>query len=272
MLSMMAIVARPWFEKEDADKSEGDVLQWKDYWADHLPLKRLSGTPANRLYLVTVRPPRFVVWLVAIYEKVTRQGGAWTSVHRNRTPIVDLTPIVGGLRFESGKGLTVPVRLRPQALQAPRALTPGDLALIHDAMRRRGVLAPTDSGDLADLIEATEGGPALKIHLVHERSPRLRAASREYWRHRLGALRCIACQFSFSDAYGATGDDFIELHHIRPLGSRLKTHRNTVADLIPLCSNCHRMVHRTVDNPIDLKGLRAIVRARRRQQILATSR
>jgi hypothetical protein len=269
MLSMMAIVARPWFEREDAEKDVGDILQWKNYWADHLPLNRLRSNPENRLYLVTVRPPKFDVWLVAVYDRVRRKGEMWVSTHRNQTPIVDLTAIVDRLRFESGKGIKVPAAIRPQSLQAPRILTPGDLSLIYGAMSAQGAPVPPDPGDLADLVGVTEGGKAFKAHLVRERNPRLRAAAREYWRHKMGVLRCLACHFSFSDTYGATGEDFIELHHLRPLGSQAKAQLNTVADLVPLCSNCHRMIHRPLDNPIDLKTLQAIVRKRRTWRVLA---
>jgi hypothetical protein len=269
MLSMMAVVARPWFEHSDADKGIGDIVRWKTYWADHLPLNRLRHTSENRLYLVTVRPPKFSVWLVAVYDRVKRKGGTWTSSHQNKTPIVDLTAVLDRLRFGSGKGIKVAAAVRPQALQAPRQLTPGDLALIHDAIRAQGATAPLDPGDLADLVGVAEGGKAFKAHLVRERNPRLRAAAREYWRDKMGALRCIACQFSFGDTYGSTGEDFIELHHLRPLGSRATAQFNTVADLVPLCSNCHRMIHRPLDNPVDLKELRKILGKRRPQRALA---
>jgi 5-methylcytosine-specific restriction endonuclease McrA len=271
MFSMMAVVARPWFEADDGDKVEGDVVDWKTYRADHLPLQRLRDFSSNRLYLVTVRPSTFAVWLVAVYEDVTRRDGAWTSARRNRTPIVDLTSVLDGLTFESGKGVRVSPSARPQALQAPRVLTPKDIVIIHDQIRLQGALPPADSGDLADLVGTLEGGRLLKTHLVRERNTRLRALAREHWRRELGELRCIACSFSFAGTYGPVGDDFIELHHVRPLGRRKKRTRSTPADLVPLCSNCHRMVHRASDGkPLAIAALRTLIRRRRKRPAAAT--
>jgi HNH endonuclease len=265
MLNMMAVVARPYFEADNADCTEGSVVRWRTYRADHSPLKRLRTDRKNRLYLVTVRPPRNVVWLVAVYENVAKKGGEWTSAIPNRTPIVDLTPVLGGLKFESGKGLKVPTAKRPQALQAPRVLTAADVALIHGELRRKNFAVPPDPGDWADLdngVSSMEGRKVLKVHFARERSPRLRAAAREYWRARQhGSLRCLACGFSFRDVYGDAGESFIELHHTRALGASSKAHRNTPQDLIPVCSNCHRMIHRNISAPMPLAKLQKIIHA-----------
>ncbi len=53
---------------------------------------------------------------------------------------------------------------------------------------------------------------------------------------------CEACDFDFGQTYGPHGEGFIEMHHLYPIsrGSR----RSTLADLRPVCANCHRMLHR----------------------------
>jgi 5-methylcytosine-specific restriction protein A len=67
---------------------------------------------------------------------------------------------------------------------------------------------------------------------------------------------CKACGFDFSRFYGALGDGFIEVHH-RALVSQMAGAYvlNPVEDLIPLCSNCHQMVHRATP-PILAEDLR----------------
>lgn len=58
---------------------------------------------------------------------------------------------------------------------------------------------------------------------------------------------CRACGFDFEKKYGAIGRDFIEAHHLTPLAD-LKGQRLTLdpkKDFTVLCSNCHRMIHRT---------------------------
>ena len=58
---------------------------------------------------------------------------------------------------------------------------------------------------------------------------------------------CKACGFDFQERYGEIGKNFIEAHHLTPL-SNLKGQRLTLdpkKDFTVLCSNCHRMIHKT---------------------------
>lgn len=50
--------------------------------------------------------------------------------------------------------------------------------------------------------------------------------------------------------YGELGDKYIECHHENPLSERTEKEWNenlktSVNDVRMLCSNCHRMIHRT---------------------------
>ncbi|WP_425496024.1 HNH endonuclease [Opitutus terrae] len=47
----------------------------------------------------------------------------------------------------------------------------------------------------------------------------------------------------FDKVYGKIGAGFIEVHRLRPV-SRPVDSADPVKELIPLCSNCHRMIHR----------------------------
>jgi hypothetical protein len=59
---------------------------------------------------------------------------------------------------------------------------------------------------------------------------------------------CNICKFDFEKTYGLHGHDYIEVHHITPIGalSTAEGYEGTdpEKDLIPLCSNCHSMIHR----------------------------
>lgn len=56
---------------------------------------------------------------------------------------------------------------------------------------------------------------------------------------------CKICNFNFKEVYGDIGEGFIEVHHIVPISSIKNNYKiDPKKDLIPLCSNCHRMVHR----------------------------
>lgn len=56
-----------------------------------------------------------------------------------------------------------------------------------------------------------------------------------------------ACGFDFTMSSPELGQTFCELHHIRPLASASKSYgtKTKLDDLSILCSNCHRMIHRT---------------------------
>ena len=59
-----------------------------------------------------------------------------------------------------------------------------------------------------------------------------------------GVCRCQACGMSFEEVYGEKAKGYIEVHHIVPLSERGGDYVvNPIKDLIPLCPNCHAMVH-----------------------------
>ena len=58
-------------------------------------------------------------------------------------------------------------------------------------------------------------------------------------------FECKACGMNFHSTYGEVGREFIEVHHKVPIASMGGSYVvNPITDLVPLCSNCHRMVHR----------------------------
>lgn len=65
---------------------------------------------------------------------------------------------------------------------------------------------------------------------------------------------CQVCGMNFEQVYGELGKDYIEVHHLHPV-SQGQRKVDPIKDLIPLCSNCHSMIHRQEDVS-DWKGLR----------------
>lgn len=61
---------------------------------------------------------------------------------------------------------------------------------------------------------------------------------------RLKGCRCSICGFDFEKAYGPMGRHFIHVHHVVPISSIGKDYKlNVATDLIPVCPNCHAMLH-----------------------------
>jgi Predicted restriction endonuclease len=85
----------------------------------------------------------------------------------------------------------------------------------------------------------TEG--AIKSVTVNtfERNAAARRKCLEY--HGYG---CCVCGFNFEEQYGEIGRKYIHVHHIIPIAEVRKSYiLNPVEDLVPVCPNCHAMLH-----------------------------
>jgi 5-methylcytosine-specific restriction protein A len=102
------------------------------------------------------------------------------------------------------------------------------------------MISPLDQ----DEEEGNEGQILSRIHRYRERSRDLvdRKKSQFFGDH--GSLHCEACGFDFLKIYGERGNGFIECHHTKPVSQLEEDGKTKVSDLVVLCSNCHRMVHR----------------------------
>lgn len=89
-----------------------------------------------------------------------------------------------------------------------------------------------------------EGALEYKSVKVYERSKINRAACIE-----IHGTSCKICKMNFKEVYGDLGEGFIHVHHITPLSSIGKEYvLDPGKDLIPVCPNCHSMLHRR--NPV----------------------
>lgn len=76
-----------------------------------------------------------------------------------------------------------------------------------------------------------------------------------------GHVVCECCGFDFEKAYGEMGKDFIEVHHLYPISQTDGEHAiDPKNDLVPLCSNCHSMIHRLATKPGDCISLEELKR------------
>ena len=102
--------------------------------------------------------------------------------------------------------------------------------------------------------EAEENRKAVQRHLRRERDGYLVTLAK----HRDNFV-CQICGFDYRETYGDLGDDFAEAHHIVPLGKNDKKRTTKVDDLITVCANCHRMLHRMNGTANDISRLRRII-------------
>ncbi len=95
-----------------------------------------------------------------------------------------------------------------------------------------------------DDIEFPEGKEILRKHILKERNPKLVFEAKKAFKDKNGKLFCEVCNFFFEDKYGKVGEDFIEAHHIKPISEMTEHEKTKITDLVMVCSNCHRMLHR----------------------------
>lgn len=74
----------------------------------------------------------------------------------------------------------------------------------------------------------------------YERNPIARKKCLEHF-----GLNCQVCDLNFEEKYGTIGKKFIHVHHKLELSSIGKEYSiNPTTDLIPVCPNCHSMLHK----------------------------
>ena len=79
---------------------------------------------------------------------------------------------------------------------------------------------------------------------IRRRNKELREACIDYFKTLHGGrIVCECCGFDFSRAYDIA-DEYIEIHHRFPFSQTNGEHEvDARRDLVPLCANCHRMIH-----------------------------
>ncbi|MDR3446929.1 DUF3578 domain-containing protein [Dyella sp.] len=87
-----------------------------------------------------------------------------------------------------------------------------------------------------------EDGTKFRLHKRIERNARLVRLVKQS-----KPSNCEVCGLDFAERYGALGIGYIEAHHLRPVSSLkgTKAELDPLRDFAVLCSNCHRMVHKS---------------------------
>ena len=122
-----------------------------------------------------------------------------------------------------------------------------ELAKAANAIRQHvsvDLLEVASSGIDDEFQEADEGRILTRVHTSRERSGKIVEKKKSLFFKEHGATFCEACGFDFERHYGSRGSGFVECHHTKPVSELLPNEKTKLADLVLLCSNCHRMVHR----------------------------
>jgi 5-methylcytosine-specific restriction endonuclease McrA len=102
---------------------------------------------------------------------------------------------------------------------------------------------------------SAEGRRQVRRHLVLERDRKLARMRKEK-----DGFRCQVCDLRFDERYGKIGYEFAEAHHIKPLAQLKRQTYSRLDDLITVCANCHRMLHKMNGERADIQELKTRVK------------
>lgn len=119
-------------------------------------------------------------------------------------------------------------------------------------------LGNLDQESQLDTTGSKEGRILERLHKYRERNSNLVKKKKRNVLNKEGRLDCEVCGFNFQEKYGDLGEGFIECHHVTPISQLRPDTVVTWKDLILVCSNCHRMIHRKT-NLTTIEELRFLI-------------
>jgi hypothetical protein len=227
--------------------------------ADHSP----TNDPFTERALQIYEDAKVQIGYVAhrFRQKVVRDGGLAAAKHWLRPS----KATSGFQRLLDNDRLDLSVEA--VALQSPwsKLFTPAELATARERLSQFGYFtrpaaSPTPSeqispDELAEGINYLEGTKMQVTLSAYERNPEARRKCIEHY-----GAGCYVCNFDFARTYGDIGRNFIHVHHLTPFATQSGLRRtDPIADLRPVCPNCHSMLHRR-QPPIPIAELKIIIR------------
>ena len=104
------------------------------------------------------------------------------------------------------------------------------------------ILITEDESNLeVEIVEGYEEGEHSRILKNHYERSRVNRALCLKWH----GFSCKACGLNMESIYGPLGTGVIHVHHLEPVSKLgVSTRINPRTDLVPLCPNCHVIIHR----------------------------
>lgn len=159
-----------------------------------------------------------------------------------------------------------------QAPQHPTKLSGALLEYIEKNFQQNISIVPQKLGKNNSIVENIypdeidcpekifEGAQTKVMVNTYERNSKARAKCIE-----LKGTHCYVCGMNFEQMYGEIGKGFIHIHHLVPISKIGKEYQiDYQKDLIPVCPNCHAMLHRKKLNgeSPSVEELKKIIRKR----------
>lgn len=137
------------------------------------------------------------------------------------------------------------------------ALTPRSLVRAGAKWYASDDEGPSLMPEQMDSTESHREGAGVQVTVNgYERNAKARQACIAHY----GAA-CQICRFDFAQFYGPMGRGVIHVHHRAQLARRDGEYEvDPIRDLIPVCPNCHAMIHLTRE-PLEPEALQSLIKA-----------
>ena len=220
-------------------------------YMDFLPQKYSAGFIGSMARQSKENKQRFLD-----YARLIQDNGAKITLTVNGSPLPDDDEATWP---DAWKELRIHVTKMPVVEEGELNYT--------EAAYRWGSLLTGMILSLANIVPIEDEAPVAG----YSEGTKYRTESNRYERNPLNRKLCLAskgydcaiCGFNFGKRYGETGNRFIHVHHIVPVSKLGPGYViDPLKDLIPVCPNCHAMLHRT-DPPMTPSNLKQIIEKER---------
>jgi len=259
----------------DVPFSVNSGLDGKDPWITIIPANQEQSLFAIRLafrntvrLIITVEPQKYAANMVAA------MGNAEETKRTMFSSFVKLIQRDSGKIDFSVNGQELPCNSYEQwpscwkKLSVRISVFPLDIELdedyskhaIHWSNLATGLMlslldiVPIDEDDNPSVVGYKEGNAIKHESTRYERNPLNRQICLQH-----KGYTCAVCGFNFEERYGTLGKEFIHVHHITPVAQMGPGYVvKPLEDLVPVCPNCHSMLHRTTP-PMSIEDLRSLI-------------
>jgi len=234
--------------------------RWPDKWT--VGVRRGGISPGNRAFLYRQHHNRGLV-ASGTFTSGVQDGEHWEHAgrtvrlaqldwdtvldHEDRLPVEVLTAEIPEVKWDriQGSGIAVP------PVVAPRL---ANLWARHTSMAT--FRSPDEPRRIGEAVFPEGALSRVEVNR-YERDPRARRTCLDHH-----GYACAVCDFSFEDRYGLLGKRYIHVHHKLELSSVPAGYQvNPITDLVPVCPNCHAMIHRGTGPALTVEELKQQLRA-----------
>lgn len=164
--------------------------------------------------------------------------------------------------FDSPKSVNprevIDKKIWPRRFSTPKQLTDLEAEKLLKALEQNSIEVKSVIQNQVDVgveSEIVEGATVSVRMNVFERDSRARQLCIQS-----NGCYCHVCGIDFGKVYGSLGAGFIHVHHRKPLSEIRASYKvDPVKDLVPVCPNCHAMLHRNKGRVLSVEELKNVL-------------